>query len=103
MKEKETREERIKEADVILAVFDLHEEATLENVIEYWIPYVQSLQADHTTPIILVGNKLDKLPSLSRLSLSMEEKIASLLQMVCISLEQHVTSLVFTRLGMTEL
>jgi GTPase SAR1 family protein len=85
-KERETREDYIKKAEVVCIVFDLTRESTLDSIIDYWIPYVQSLQAENTTPLLIVGNKLDQLASPSRLNHSIEEKIESILRNVRILL-----------------
>ena len=38
-KERETREDYIKKAEVVCIVFDLTRESTLDSIIDYWIPY----------------------------------------------------------------
>ncbi|KAB7505615.1 Mitochondrial Rho GTPase [Armadillidium nasatum] len=50
----------INRADVICIVYSVEEEDTLDRVTGYWLPLVRStLGAQHSTPIILVGNKVD--------------------------------------------
>ncbi|XP_071815257.1 mitochondrial Rho GTPase 1-A-like isoform X1 [Apostichopus japonicus] len=53
--------EEIERADVICVVYAVNDKETIDNITEYWLPLIRNtLSADHTTPIILVGNKSDQ-------------------------------------------
>ena len=53
-------EMEIRRADVIAIVYAVDDEDTLDSVTEHWLPFVgRTLGQRHTTPIILVGNKVD--------------------------------------------
>lgn len=46
---------------MICVVYAVNDKETIDNITEYWLPLIRNtLSADHTTPIILVGNKSDQ-------------------------------------------
>jgi Ras family protein T1 len=52
--------QEIHRADVICVVFAVDDPSTLESVPLKWLPMIRSvLGPDHSTPVILVGNKSD--------------------------------------------
>ncbi|MCL4133151.1 UNVERIFIED_CONTAM: hypothetical protein GTU68_035697 [Idotea baltica] len=52
--------DEVNRADVICIVYSVEEEDTLDRVTGHWLPLVRStLGSQHSTPIILVGNKVD--------------------------------------------
>ncbi|XP_043209006.1 mitochondrial Rho GTPase-like isoform X4 [Amphibalanus amphitrite] len=47
-------------AHVICVIYAVDDEDTLDKVTDYWLPLVrQTLGEEHSTPVILVGNKVD--------------------------------------------
>ena len=53
-------EMEIRRADVVSVVYAVDDEDTLDSVTEHWLPFVRrTLGEDHSTPVILVGNKVD--------------------------------------------
>ncbi|XP_072021528.1 mitochondrial Rho GTPase 1-A-like isoform X2 [Amphiura filiformis] len=52
--------EEIERADVICIVYAISKQETIDSITEYWLPLIRNtLGAEHTTPVILVGNKSD--------------------------------------------
>ncbi|XP_038068688.1 mitochondrial Rho GTPase 1-A-like isoform X1 [Patiria miniata] len=53
--------EEIARADVICIVYAVNHRESIDSITDYWLPLVRNtLGADHSTPIILVGNKSDQ-------------------------------------------
>ena len=52
---------QIRRAHVVCIVYAVDDEDTLDSVTDHWLPFVRrTLGSDaHTTPVILVGNKVD--------------------------------------------
>jgi len=54
-------EAELAKADVICVVYAVDDEDSLDSVTEHWLPLLRvTLGQDHTTPVILVGNKVDQ-------------------------------------------
>ena len=52
--------DEINKSDVICIVYSVEDEDTLDRITGHWLPLIRStLGAQHSTPIILVGNKVD--------------------------------------------
>lgn len=53
--------EEIERADVICIVYAINHAESIQSITEYWLPLIRNtLGAEHTTPVILVGNKSDQ-------------------------------------------
>jgi len=54
-------ETELEKADVVCIVYAVDDEDSLESVAEHWLPLLRvTLGQEHTTPVILVGNKVDQ-------------------------------------------
>ncbi|KAF2353784.1 Small GTPase superfamily [Trinorchestia longiramus] len=52
--------QELEAADVVCVVYSVEEEETLDRITSYWLPLLRTtLGLDHSTPVILVGNKVD--------------------------------------------
>ncbi|KAG1669724.1 Mitochondrial Rho GTPase 1-A [Nymphon striatum] len=52
--------DEINKANVICIVYSVDEEETIESIKTFWLPFIRDqLGEDHSTPVILVGNKTD--------------------------------------------
>ncbi len=46
---------------MICIVYAISKQETIDSITEYWLPLIRNtLGAEHTTPVILVGNKSDQ-------------------------------------------
>jgi len=54
-------EVQLEKADVVCIVYAVDDEDSLDSVTDHWLPLLRvSLGDSHTTPVILVGNKVDQ-------------------------------------------
>jgi len=54
-------EAELERADVVCIVYAVDDEDSLDSVTDHWLPLLRvTLGQDHTTPVILVGNKVDQ-------------------------------------------
>jgi len=54
-------ENELEKADVVCVVYAVDDEDSLDSVTEHWLPLLRvTLGAEHTKPVILVGNKVDQ-------------------------------------------
>jgi len=54
-------EAELEKADVVCIVYAVDDEDSLDSVTDHWLPLLRvTLGQEHTTPVILVGNKVDQ-------------------------------------------
>ena len=52
-------EMELRRCDVVAIVYAVDDEDSLDSVTDHWLPFVRRTLGDsHTTPVILVGNKV---------------------------------------------
>lgn len=59
--DKETTDEEIEKASVILLIYDVTTQESKNHLDQYWLPKISKINEE--IPVILVGNKVDLRPS----------------------------------------
>jgi Ras family protein T1 len=61
----------LRRADVVCVVYAVDDEDSLDSVTDHWLPFIQrTLGERHTTPVILVGNKVNSFVTAHHITLT---------------------------------